>query len=562
MAMIAVNLLFVEKRRMIHTALASLAAVILLSLSLSLPSRALLNLGWIDYVKSEYDESAVTFALDRLQRFQTAAGHIDSPSGYWLAGRLALGANDNERAARLLAQVRLDCDSEPLFVRDYAQVLQKVGRGEELADYYVQCPSLIQMDRALKEMTALAILKRADRLANAGHEEASVALWRQILQFRPFDLYANYYLWTYASHSNPSEAASYLENLVDFSADAVQVEEADLAGFLIRVVPELLQKEIWNQAITERVASFLVVEHYSNDNVQSMIERLIKLDTQHAARWLFLMGEFHQRRGNAEAAIDAYQSAYTLDTDSQMLAQRLAAMCVDYPILCEDSGFDLETHTFNMEAEYLRLISEQAGVPAESVELGENQLPNGSMEKWEQGAAPANWFVANHADGGQYWNLGSFVARRDNLVVLDGQSSALVTGFWNKQNASKSPAGMGYWMKHPFSLNIGWLNLSPGKSYWVGFSYLPEGASEGATVAAVQLGLAPDPLQTPIPLIAQGDFWHRTGTIICVPPSASQNIMFLIKSHFLGRIWFDDLGIWEIAGNIDNYCEAKKGHEQ
>jgi tetratricopeptide (TPR) repeat protein len=517
----------------------------------------LLNLGWIDYVKGEHDESAVPFDLDRLQQFENAARHIDTPLGYWSAGRLALSVNDNERAARLLAQVGLDCDREPLFVRDYARTLHYAGKAETLTAYYHRCPDVL-MTHDTKEMIAAAFLQQADQLLNTGDGASARSLWKDVLKLRPSDLYANFQLLNHTANADDQEADEYHNSLVQFTADAVTMNEPALVAHVAEVAPKLLQEGIWDRELMARVAAYLVMRHSKDESIRRMVEQLDELKPD-LAEWPFLLGELYQRRGDLPQAITLYKESLARDPTSQRPALRITQVCAADSTMCEKLNVEDEIaqSIVNTATERLQLIGMQTGLPPESLSLDANLLANGSMEEWTR-SAPSAWFVINHAGDNQYWNQGVFVASQDDLVVQDGDYSAAVTGLWNENDPRRSPSQTGYWLSQADSANPQWLELSPDSAYWVGLSYLTEGASDGSIAATLQLALSPAPLSMPIYLLTTNDRWRQAGVIICVPPAGEQEITFLVKSQTLGRVWFDNLGVWKIGGRIGEYCHQKE----
>lgn len=515
----------------------------------------------------------------------------DSLAARWECGRVALAIGENTAAADLLGPLATTPTGNSLLYQDIILAFHRAGSSKAVINYYESFLPPVPT-RLISDTVALAYLQQAKVwLESENYPEAQSSLNRAI-NLRPSDLYANYYLWRQMPHVDDALEPIYREALVQFSASAIQPHEPELVDYAAQVIPSLMQDKLWSQGLTARVVSFLVLEYSQLDSVKILVETLAALEPQQA-EWPFWLGELYQRRGQWSQSEANYRRAWVLDPQRDQIGLRLAMLCESTPIECDQTQRQaryeryhqqvpddilgsiklVQTYTevglpqvsqaradLDKQIDDRWLVSVQTGLPAETIRLEENMLPNGNMEQWRNDA-PARWFVINHATGDTWWNRGVLVAGHDGLLGYEGKESAAVTGLWRIDDARRSPAQLGFWFQDFVGKYIGWLTLSPGKAYWVGLSYQTEEYLKDDIAATLQLYTrAFSPLAYPVSLPATGGAWHRTGVIVCASPDSVLEISPVVKSVSLGRVHFDSLVVREISNSVQQGCYLGSTH--
>jgi tetratricopeptide (TPR) repeat protein len=508
------------------------------------------------------DKPVVSWIINNLQRAVTLSQ--DDFNVRWSMGRAALLAGEEE-ASVILSQLWEERQS-PLLYYEFLTALSYNEQHNEVIELYKEASDLAY-SQVITDMIALAHLE----VSQSGN--ARTGELEKVLQLRPEELYANYFLWKRAVENGEGESASfYRDRLAYFSLDAIHPADDRLLKYGAEVIPVLLEEGLWDREKALNVIAFLVWRHSQAPEVALLLENVMR---QYPADpdWVFYLAELYHRQGEFEEAKEVYRRVFELAPDYAQVSFRLGSIaeltCSDHnsesyecwedaivwyrkyyelkpddllvlrklteitTLLEQAESFALQ-EKLRAETDNRYIVSELLNVAVENVQFGPNLVENGGFETWVNGQ-PQGWVWSDMTNYPPF-NQATFVGGRDSFSNWQGQSSARVDGLWIQQQPDKSLARAGYWLWN--NTNSKALELKGGTPYILSFYYRTSDNNSGWIWLSKEERLF---WSHDRKLVATNGQWLHFVAIDCNVSAESLFIRPLIRSYASGRVEFDDL---------------------
>jgi len=190
----------------------------------------------------------------------------------------------------------------------------------------------------------------------------------------------------------------------------------------------------------------------------------------------------------------------------------------------------------------LAAAAEAMGLSKDAIALGDNLVPNGGFEEWENDR-PADWIWSDMATGDP-WNLGVYSGGSEQLLSLTG-SSVRLQGVWQQADPEKDAARAGYWLYDFSRGDLRPVELRPGSQYVLSLDYLVD--EYGRPTATVWLSYGDLPCwRNDRRLDATTGEWQHF-TLVCEPASAGDDpLRPLVRLFGTGVAMYDNLQIREV----------------
>lgn len=223
----------------------------------------------------------------------------------------------------------------------------------------------------------------------------------------------------------------------------------------------------------------------------------------------------------------------------------LAALSEAYREMGQESASDEAARKLSELTDGVNLSAAASalGVPESSVMLGENLVPNGDFEEWNDGQ-PTGWTWSEMASGNP-WNRALFDGGAETLYGLSPES-VWVQGIWTQQDPQKESSRAGYWLFDSSTGDLRQIGLNPGSTYMVSLDYSVEKA--GAPNATIWLSYNGSPCwRNDLRLEAtEGEWRHEVW--VCEPAAAGDDpLRPLLRLFGSGTVVYDNLQVREIA---------------
>lgn len=370
-------------------------------------------------------------------RSMQQAVEIDSTNriAQWALARIALAADRPLLAARALESMKEGANKNPLLYLDMVTAFMQSGKASLVTQLYEEGePS--DFRKPINDTIALAYLQ--------------TDLIEQVVELRPFDLFANYHLWKRLNQAGEFRGAElYAHNLQEYPLEAISPDQPEFFEFAIAVIPDLIRDNLWDSSSAASVVAYLVWQHYDLSATERLLVQLAELFPD-GPDWTFYLAELHHRRGAWNEAELAYRHTLQLDRDYSlaymrlgMLAETRSEQChsecdallqeatewySQYGSLVQDETSDSPDPTEIVRPPWLRsecvfdeclldedrrFVAKSLDVPLEQVELGTNLVSNGRFQLWDE-ERPVDWRPGTYLGASE--NGGLYVLGQDNLT--------------------------------------------------------------------------------------------------------------------------------------------------
>lgn len=235
----------------------------------------------------------------------------NNATGRWGLLRLVLISQDNELAISAAQEMISYVQRNPVAYRDTLDAFIMGGAPESAVALFesVRPPAAT---RVISDSVALALLSMPT-VKNA----------TRIVALRPYDLCANYYLWSNATLAEQADnARTYAGSLRYFSEDAILPSSDALLEHTLLIVPELIDKGVWDYKTAFMVLSTLVWQRVDVPGVQELLIELTQRYPEEPT-WGFLLAELYQRSGKLEQALTTYHQVWAMQNAPLSTALRL-----------------------------------------------------------------------------------------------------------------------------------------------------------------------------------------------------------------------------------------------
>lgn len=418
-----------------------------------------------------------------------------SPITRWKTGRGFLTVGDFISAAEVFSPVISQAKDNPLMYEDTIQAFSLGGKPDQAISLYKSIPPL-NRTQVISDSISVAYL-----------ETKGMSGLKEALNFRPEDLYINYYLWKKARQDGEvADENLYLENMQSFTLKSIHPTNESLVNYTVGVIPMLIEDNIWDLSKTLNVVSYLVWQDPESSGVEDML-RSLKESYPSNPDWQFLLGELFHRRGDLEQARITYEHVLSnfpeyappylrMGSISEVYSQVYNNKATEFLqdalkwyslyqklrpndllgltrlVAVEDKLklVDVSPLKTNLEQKLddSQIAAKLLGISPHELTLGPSLLENSNLEKWN-GDAPIGWqWVPMFSH--EPFQYALFFGGMDDLDVLSGKDKARIIGFWIDPEQGQVAARAGYWAL-PVVKALAPLRLTPGVAYLFSFDY-------------------------------------------------------------------------------------------
>lgn len=328
-----------------------------------------------------------------------------STAARWGYGRVALALGEAEKAVSALPIDSPDLPTNPVRFLDTLTAHSKVNKAEDVLtleqEYAVSFPG-----RIISDTIALEYLNRAKAKIEADNLSEAVLDLHQVIQFRPFDLYALYYLRQHAIQEDvPGLVDAYTQQLLYFPADAVTVGDERFLDYAFEILPGLTDETWWGEERLRNLIAYWVWNYPNHEGLGTLLQELTTQFTTEAA-WPFYLGELFHRLGKLDIAQTYYRQALEIDERYISAQERLHQLSAE-PKSKNEVATDEES------SQDREIVAGLLGLSVDDVHLGENLL-SGEMLVADTRVLPPDWLLRITGAGvdQEPW---AFVVGRDPL---------------------------------------------------------------------------------------------------------------------------------------------------
>lgn len=449
------------------------------------------------------------------------------PTVQWGLGRTALALGRADEAAAVL-----QAKNDPVLLANPLRFLDTLvahAYSGDKASVMALYPASKVMSGVRSDVVALVYLMDAHNKIDAGDLEDAVPDLRQVITFRPFDLYANYYLWRYANQvGNLAEAAMRYKQLIYFPAEAVTAKsDSGLMEYVFEIFPHLLSDDLWGPDRSQNLMGYWVWQYPESPALRGLLESLA-LQFPKTVEWRFYLGELVQRLGQIDLAKQYYQQALSVDTDYVPAQDRLVQLGATLPLSSASVPLP-ETPQQNRE-----LVAQMMGVPVAAVQLGSNLLQGDTFSTTKPGP-PSGWLYS-FAPGRLGWQ---FVAGED---ALESNGSARIVNLWWPAEDSIS----GY---IPYAEYIGDPVVVPTPWLMVSLWYKQQGKPRDIGLVVIGTEGTWKPFFTETYLFNTAEGWSRL-VVVGPTPRVPSNLFPDIRNEGASNVWFHDIALYPIEVSV------------
>jgi tetratricopeptide (TPR) repeat protein len=543
---------------------------------------------------------------EALKWFQLA---IDQPwpstSAWWGLGRAGLAIGDYESAATGMRLMLEKSTPMPLAYQDALLALSLNGEHQTvIAQYEKDIPEL--RTAVLSDTVALAYLEQAKSSLDARDEIGARSDLEKVIQLRPFDLYANAYLYRIAYNSHDIRViATYSQTLTHFSGSAIHPADKRLLGYAIQAIPVLLEERVWDQDMVNRVVGNWIWLYPESSELELLAFSQANQRPDDAnAR--FNLAELYQRKGKLQRAEASYNQVLNIAPEYSDAYLRLGTLCeqqidqctlaetLDWYIkylvrhpddlrairrisdLCEketvadsiqmhcDFAVEIASAPDMIEAPaaarlkqllHDRLddqstLSKLLGTSSNNIGFGPNVLENGDFEAAVQGQLQG-WKLSDEIDQGLLYRSSAFVGGQDGIDTWSGSEALRLTGLWRERiTGANAPGWSGVWAWDQSRQQV--KSISSDSSQWHMISLMYRTAS--ATDVAY-LHLNGNAL---LKLPATNGAWRHYVAAYCGSSIDTTSLApFIFLSVPGDQLWVDTASIYPVsfAAPVSKHCE-------
>lgn len=491
-------------------------------------------------------------------------------SSRWALGRAELWTGNFAEAAMVLHELAQKDPRNPLVYMDTMVALSKGGLTSEIVETYESNVPPVQT-QTLSDTVAIAYLALFDA-TNNGQERQYML--EQAHRLRPHDIYTNYMLWEDALASGSTDDSETLWiALRNFDVESVAPTDERLLDYAMRVVPFLLQRELWSYEQTKNMIAYFVWKHFDSAVIESTIKRLM-VQRPGEPDWIFYLAELYHRRGDLARARTTYLNVIELAPSYAFAYLRLGmlaeATCATATTTCaelEDAlDWYVRYHSFapndlrvveklsniprilgKPEVVALpnidfapendrRAVAEILGIPEINVELGPNLVSNADFQTWAY-SIPDSWDLGIYSGADR--NLGVYVAGNDLLAGENGTARIM------SLRSGKTPEGAvsyGEYIGEPFTVT--------NAKYLVTVEYAAESTQN------VDLFLAGSPSRHDVAVLTKVGIPTTGGQftrirVLADGPSVKSLMKPLIRNWGAGQLWIDQIEIRQVIRGTD-----------
>ena len=441
----------------------------------------------------------------------------------WHIGRAALATGHATEAARALTVEA--AVSEPFNTIRFLNTLEAQSRAgndaEVLALYdHYQTPPVPFDGQLIRNTVALAYLHLAQIEIAAGHLEAARPLLDKAREFRPFDLYANYWLWKIALPDSAEAEESYRQFFY-FAPEAVKPEpDTRFLELFFTVFPEVLAEDQWGEARSVNLMNYWIWQHPDWPSLGDLLDLLI-VQSPTQSVWKQLQGERYRRLGQTDLAESYDQMALARQPNDNLALDRLNERSSLNQLLSASPSSDPE------------IVAHMLGLPIEAVDIGTNQIQTTSI--------PVLSFTV--AGGATSW---PFVAGPDPIE----QPSVLriLNLWWPAADHISGFTPYGNYLVQKFEINTKWIMVS--------LLYKVDGDANRFGFLGIVNAQAQDwhPYLASVNLPVTSGQWVRAVLVAKVPQPDTQWLPIL-RNWGAASAWFDKLEIFPLTLTGEpNHC--------
>jgi len=446
----------------------------------------------------------------------------------WGLGRAALALGEASEATSALRIT----DEQVLRVNPlrFLDTLVAHAYAADKAKVMALYPKDRVMAKVRSDVVAMVYLRDARSKIEAGNLEDAMSDLRQVIAFRPFDLYANYHLWRHAAQTGDlAEATRRHEKLVYFSTEAVTTKgDPELLEYVFAIFPHLLSDDVWGLDRSQNLISYWVWQYPESSTLRHLLEDLVEKSPK-TAEWRYYLGELSQRLGQFDVARQYYQQAISIDTDSVAAQDRLAWLTDTLPSSLAGPPL-AETPQQNQE-----LVAQMMGIPVAAVQLGSNLLgrdtfsgaPPGRAEGWRYSFAP----------GLLGWQ---FFAGKDALE-RDG-SARIVNLWWPAEDSVSGYIPYAEYIGDPVMVPTPWLMVS----LW----YKQQGNPRDIGLVVIGTEGTWKPFFTETYIFNTKERWSRL-VVVGPAPRAPGKFFPVVRNGGASNVWFHDVALYPIQVSVE-----------